>query len=273
MRQIFFILNNRSGTNLWKFLSGQHTTEFAPSKGTVETINNRTLTNPDTPITTSKDFWFLPTIPKKICPCDVILNRPTRHTNLEYHAWWMPHGDWWGDATGSTVPGPYDVPCETRYGPDELRKYDGDWKFVYMIRDGRNQIESLLRFSGGFELRRFKEDPIDYFQVVCKAWRNRARMALDCKEQMDSFRLVYFEEFVKDPVGTMCDMLEFSGLEPDRLFIERANQLMQKRNTVKQHSSFGTLKGLNQRWESWEEWQKETFHEIAGQELEELGYR
>lgn len=281
MKQIFFILNARAGTNLWKFLSGRHTVEFWASKAMQEIRNGRLLTNPDVESPTAQlgdwkggeKSWFLPTTPSKVCPCDIIDNRKSTELKFEYHAWWMAHGDWWGHATSSTVPGPYDLPCETRYGPDELKTYEGDWKFIYITRDGRNQIESLLNLPGGFEPERFKEDPQDYFEVVCKAWRNRARMALDCQNQMDNFKIFHFENFVANSVDTVADMLEFAGLTPDRVFIERAHQLLTEANMVKQHSSFGSIDKVNQRWESWEDWQKDTFTEIAGNELTELGYK
>jgi hypothetical protein len=280
MREIFFILNARAGTNLWKCLAGKYKVDFQASKAMQEIRKGRSLINPDVeppPVksrgwTGGEGSFFLPTIPAKVCPCEAINHRPDLDLKLDYHAWWMPHGDWWGHATSNTVPGPYDLPCETRYGPDELRAYPGDWRFIYITRDGRNQIESLLNLPGGFEPERFKEDPKDYFEVVCKAWRNRARMALDNQAQMDNFKLFYFENFVADPVGTMSDMVEFAGFTPDREFIQRVYDLLTGRNMVKQHSSFGTLNNLNQRWHTWEKWQKETFHEIAGKELVDLGY-
>ena len=281
MRQIFFILNDRAGTNLWKFLAGRHTVEFWASKAMQEIRNGRLLTNPDVESPTAQlgdwqggdKSWFLPTVPAKACPCDIVDNKPNTDLKFDYHAWWMAHGDWWGDATSATVPGPYDLPCETRYGPDELKQYKGDWRFIYITRDGRNQIESLLNLPGGFEPERFKENPQDYFEVVCKAWRNRARMALDNQAQLTNFKVFHFENFVANPVDTISDMLEFAGLEADRGFIQRAHTLITERKMAKQHSSFGSLEKLNQRWESWEDWQKETFTEIAGKELEELGYK
>ena len=90
---------------------------------------------------------------------------------------------------------------------------------------------------------------------------------------MDNFKLFHFENFVTNPVDTVSDMLEFAGLTADRDFIHRANKLLIEANMVKQHSSFGSTDKLNQRWESWEPWQIETFNEIAGKELKELGYK
>lgn len=253
MRKILFILNYRGGTHLFLSFS---------NAGKAENVGSRNA------------FW-LPTIPEKACPCESLLT--VRHNmdvpaRFECFSWFTHIGDWWGDLTSAKVPGPYALQTPVRYGPDEIQALPGDdWRVVHLVRDGRNQVSSTFKFHGGRETRKRKEDPHDYFKALCKGFRNRARMAIDCNSLLSNFKLVKFEHLFMDPIGTMKEMYAFIGLDLDEDFIGKAAGRARAGGWTG-HSSFGSSGGMNQRWKDWAPWQVKAFKKIAGRELVELGY-
>jgi hypothetical protein len=288
MRKILFILNYRSGTNLWLFTNGKKRVNFTASPQMSEIKGGKPLINPEVDEcipsvkgwSGSRNSFFLPTKSPKVCPIeqalavdgniDKVLSDPPP---FDYFAWYTHMGDWWGEAKSKDVPEPYDVETPVRYGPSEIRNLPGeDWKVIHLIRDGRNQIESLLNIPGGYEEGKFKEDPNDYFEVLCKGFRNRSRMALDCLYSLPNFRLFKFEDFMTSPVDILSRMYLFAGLKIDEAFVTNAYNLTLKRKVYKQHSSFGSFKNIHSRWKEWSSRKKSVFKEIAGKELIELGY-
>ena len=291
MRKILFILNYRAGTNLWNFINGMPKVGFAASQKTRDIVGGKPLVNPevlapwawrgagDWKVWQGSQYsFFLPTDPPEMCPCENYFQRgieDTLATNppFEFFSWHVHIGDWWGVARSDEVPEPYEVVTPVRFGPDELRALPGDdWKVVYIVRDGRNQIESLRNIPGGIEQDRHREDPRDYFEVLCKAFRNRARLAVDAYDQLDNFMIFRFEDLVADPVLWMRGVYDFVGLPLDEGFVQRAFDLTVSSKAAKRHSSFQSRTGFNERWHSWTDWEKETFYRIAGRELDELGY-
>ena len=286
MRRILFILNYRAGTNLWNFVSGRRLVYFhAPIHGE-ERKKTVPLINPEIPepgYAFHSNGWqgsdhshFLATIPSKICPCETYFARGIEESlatdpPFHYFSWHTHIGDWWGEARSNEVPEPYEVETPVRFGPDELLALPGDdWRFIYVVRDGRNQIESLRWLPGGVEEERRNRDPWDNFLVLCKAFRNRARLALDCRDRLSDFKLVYFEDLTRNCVETMEDIYDFAGLQIDKGFTQRAFDLtLGFRN---RHSSFGASEGANARWQRWNSKEIRAFKEIAGKELVELGY-
>lgn len=281
MRNILFILSYRSGTNLWKFLNGKQLVGFTASKNMATQRKSGPLINNNVPENYafkndwhgSKNSFYLPTLPEKICPCDLWTFTDVPQVPFDYHAWHGHTGDWWGFAKSKDIPEPYELETPTRFGPNDLRKYGPDWTFIQLVRDGRNQIESLRKLPAGIEEQLNKEDPEDYFKVLCKGYRNRSRMAIDCNSQLDNFKLYYFEDFITDPVGQLKDMYTFAGLKLDEDFVKNAFDYTKAKRSIEQHSSFKTNKGMNNRWDSWTDKEKEIFYNIAGKELIEIGYK
>jgi len=182
-------------------------------------------------------------------------------------------GDWWGDVKShEEVPGPYDTSTFYRFGPDELSSLPGDWRFLYLIRDGRNQIESMMNIVGGVEEQKSKQNKDDYFLVLCKGWRNRARLALDCQKRLQNFRLFHFENLITEPMKTMKAVYSFLDLELDKDKVQKAWDFSVSQ-VRKSHSSFCDNTKTNNRYSFWTDWQKEQFNNIAGKELIELGYK
>jgi len=288
MRKILFILNYRAGTNLWGLLNGRKEVPFVASLKTRAIVGGTSLVNPDAfdpPASISdwegsKHSFFLSTSPPKTCPCENCLaagqsveNSLSTNPPFDFFAWHTQIGDWWGEARSCEVPEPYEVKTPVRYGPEELKNLPGDdWRFIYIVRDGRNQIESLLNIPGGIEQDKWNEDSVDYFEVLCKGFRNRARLALDCQDQLPNFRMFRFEDFASDCVGILKEMYSFSGLQLDEGFAQKAYEMTVATKIQQYHSSFGSGKNILSRWKTWQPWQKKTFALIAGNELVQLGY-
>ena len=270
--KILFILNYRSGTNVWKFLNGKHTVAFSASNKTRAIVGGQPLVNPDVKEDHGNAFW-LPTDPANTVWCDYYYSLDHVDRGQQHNAFYTSHGDWWGPAKSAETPEPYEVECEPRYGPKELLAKGPEWRFIYICRDGRNQLESLRNIPGGIEQELHAADPQDYFEVLCKGYRNRMRMALDCKQKIPSFKIVRFEDLVSDPVGTMDRMYNHCGLYVDKEFVQSAWDHSIDKGMNKQHSSFKGKGKLHNRWDTWTEWEKETFDRIAGNELKELGYQ
>lgn len=286
MKKILFILNYRAGTNMLGAFFGRKRVPFSASKITRNLVGGTDFINPliDGDGLARGSNWvgtnhstFLPTIPAKICPCEnyyALDIEKTLATNppFNHFAWHVQIGDWWGYSRGDTVPEPYEVSTPVRFGPDELLSLPGrDWKFVYILRDGRSQIESLRNIPGGIEQDRHREDPKDYFIVLSKAFRNRAQMVVDCQKRLPNFRVIKFEEFVKDPLSVMENIYQFIELVPDMEFLRGTYELIKGKK--EQHSSFGGKGNIEDRWSSrWTDWEKNTFEKFAGSLNRQLGY-
>jgi hypothetical protein len=288
MRKILFIRNYRSGTNLINFLLGKKMTSFSANSTIRKVYQGKPIINPAVVhknafsgswVGTEHSF-FLPTNPPEICPCENLLitghniqSVLDHNLNSPYFAWYTQHGDWWGESTSATVPEPYEVETGVRYGPNDLLSLPGnDWKFIYFLRDARNQIESLRNLPGGIEGEKQKDNPTDYFELLCKAFRNRARMTIDSNNQLSNFIIIRFEDLVRSPIKTLSEAFSFSGLCLDQNFIKKSLALSKTKKTVEQHSSFKSKKNINKRWSNWSKWEVDTFKSIAGNELIELGY-
>lgn len=285
MNKILFILNYRAGTNLWHFINGKREVPFAASVKTKNIVGAENLINPEvtddrarTPDWEGGEHsFFLATKEPQICPCENYFVRDINTvlaTNPPFNhiSWRIQHGDWWGAVPNhKAVPEPYEVDTPMRLGPEELAELGPGWRFIYFTRDGRNQIESLRNIPGGIEQEYHQANPTDYFQVLCKSYRNRAKIVSDNLKRFPNFKLVKFEDFVKNPVDTLADVYEFAGLTLDRNFAQRAYDLTIKSKAASRHSSFKSKK-FQERWHAWNDWEKDTFEKIAGKQLRALGY-
>ncbi len=283
MKKILFILNYRAGINLFLFTNGMKEVPFTASQKTKEIVGGKELINPEgleipslENWTGSKEAFWLPTIPERICPCESywisnIENTLQKNPISEYFSWYTTIGNWWGEVKSHTeVPEPYDINTPVKFGASDLALLPGNnWKFIYITRDGRNQLSSLRNIPGGIEQEYNKKDPQDYFQVLCKTYRNKARIALDCHKYLDNFKIIKFENLISNCIGTIKEIYNFIELPLNEEYITKAYELTLSRR--EQHSSF-TTKDYNERWKSWTTWEIEIFKKIAGKELEEMGY-
>ena len=262
-RTIFF-LYYRAGSTLIECICGKPW-RIAQVQGNIEESNRlyhewRASNQP----------FLFPTIERCVSE-DIAI--PITETMSQYkdeeHFAYMTHiGDWWGDLRSDNIPLPYEGVTPNRWGPIEITATILDvtnWRFISLIRDGRNQIESLRKFKGGFEAQKMKEDPDDYFKVLCKGFRNRASIALDCQRLLfEQYKIFRFEDFIQDPIRITSDMFSFAGLTLNTSKISLP--------TSGEHSSFGESSNYTDRWHSWTTQEKDIFKEIAGRELIALGY-
>lgn len=180
-------------------------------------------------------------------------------------------GDWWGDLSSAFIPEPYGnmSPTSWNYQVLNLKKFE-ETAFVGLIRDGRNYVASMMNIKGGVEEQKMRWDERDYFQVLCKGWRNRARIFIDNQNMCKHFRIYKFEDLVENPIEQTREILELGLRIPADVSKIREN--FSKITNVANHSSFDEAGNYNNRWKNFNTWQKNMFMEIAGKELEELEY-
>ena len=184
-------------------------------------------------------------------------------------------GNWWGNKKSLDIPGPYADPSPMKWSPVELSSLpaSNQYKFVNLIRDGRNQVSSLYGIKGGIEERFRNEDPRDFFLSCCKAFRNKARIALDCARTLKNYKIYTFEEMTNRPVEAISRMMKFFGYNANMEFLkEQEIRFFEQKKAPLKHSSFKDNSQMNARWTTWEDWQVDAFKKIAGRELVELGY-
>lgn len=266
MERIIFFLYYRAGSTFFESLLGKEWRRLQ-SLGYIKEAADAWFTHDST----GKPF-YLPTIPP--CPSsDIAVSVFGRDADpYSQFAWTVHVGDWWGQLRSDDIPGPWDLYTTMRWGPDELRDLpDADWKFVSLIRDGRNQVESLYNFKGGIEEKLKNEDPIDYFRVLCKGFRNRARVALECEKQLSNYAIFRSEDLFSDTIPTVERMFNWVGLNLDKTYVQDRLDFLNSQNAQRIHSSFCDA-NFNCRWQGWPDWKRDTFQQIAGIELVELGY-
>ena len=272
-KRLFLFLNYRSGSNLLKLLLGAPECDFLVGSAGAAESNKAKFVNPHAqPAPGGRDDFLLQVVGEKWV-CRYAMPAPTQG-NEERLAWYTYIGDWWGNVRGSEVPRPYDGYCETRWGPEDIRRLlslGEDWKFLYLIRDGRDYLESTRRVPGGYEEERNRESPEDYFLFLCRGWRNRARIALDCQSAFpERYRILRYEELVAAPIEAVDRVLSWAGLRYNRDFGEKSLALLEAVGTRERHSSFSS--GPGARWARWTPRERAVFEREAGKELEELGY-
>jgi hypothetical protein len=225
------------------------------------------------------EFGFLPTYPQKQCLTVVVPNARIPKTiieleNTENFVIFTYIGNWWGNRSSSDVPEPYEDHSSMKWGINEIQNlhFDG-WKFAYLIRDGRNYIESHRRLRGGVEEQFNNDNPKDYFIALCKGWRNRARVALDCANKFENYNIYKFEDLLKNPLGFVRNVnLYFNDYKTDVRSIRKLTRQIKNNQIGKKHSSFNNTENMHFRWRDWTKKEINLFKEITGKEMIELGY-
>jgi len=219
----------------------------------------------------SGDPFYLDTIP----PCvseDVsipFIDAYNRYKDRNQFIYMLHVGDWWGQKRSKDIPEPFEDPTSQKWGPDELIVLPefNTWQFIYLVRDGRCQIESLRNLKGGIEEKLNQQDPEDYFKVLCMGFRNRARLVVESKKHWpNKVHIFHYIDFIRDPINIVEQMFRAGGLILDREKITIPS-------TGDIHSSFGKVRMIDNRYINWTEEEKDVFNKIAGQENKELGYQ
>lgn len=217
---------------------------------------------------------FLETDPSGICPMKDLYAEslsPKEDSTYQFNVWCAHIGEWWGKKKSADIPEPYGLDTPAMLDYKYLLSLGEDWKFVYIVRDGRNQIESMRKMKGGYEEALIKEDPKDRFLQLCKGFRNRAQVAIDCARQLPNFRIFKFEDIVADPVSVFTEMFEWCEIPIDVEKVRRNHEASQ--TGIKTHSSFQD-RSFDDRWKkNWTWTEASLFNQIAGPQLEGLGYK
>lgn len=258
MKRYLFFLNYRGGSTLFQHL-----------------LLHKRLDEKD-----EKNFYFhLASIPPVRCihkNCGEITRIFEQNRNEENLGVFTHIGNWWGNKHSSLIPSPYGDPSPMKWGPTELinlqQQFPAEWKFINLLRDGRNQIESFRRLKGGVEEKLNCIDPADYFMGHCLGWRNKARIALDCETVLNNYKIFRFEDLMNNPKETLLSLFSFLGRDPNMEFLMEKMLEVKKRKVGTKHSSFKKDSEMHRRWKSWEKWEVQYFKKVANRELLELEY-
>ena len=190
--------------------------------------------------------------------------------------WRIYHGDWWGQCNSSKIPGPYEDKSVMSWSIDSLSPIiKKSWKVLAIVRDGRNWIESTRKFKGGIEEKRQKSDPLDYFKYLCRAFRNRARIIVDCQRFWPScYKIFKMENLVLDPENSLKEIEKFLQVEFDWETLTKniASCKKEMRGPGKHpHSSFEDKNYFN-RYKNWTKEETDFFCREGGIEQRLLGY-
>lgn len=155
------------------------------------------------------------------------------------------------------------------FTPDAIRSLPSEWKFVYVIRDGRDQIESywhLIAYGAKKRGEVYDRWDLDNIKYSSSLFKQRARRVIDCSQKLKNYTIVRFEDLVSKPVSTLDSALSFCGFTPD---------LSQIRDTVQRiipNSSYSSTENVTRRSRNWPKEWNDAFWEIAGKESLQLGY-
>ncbi len=214
-------------------------------------------------------------IPVKYLFGDMLSQIKREQKKTNHSIFWHTYiGDWWGTVFSSAeVPEPYTGQTITRFGKKELNSLPGNWTFIYQIRDPRNHIHSW-RNTIGEKASSFQQTaPADYFRYLCKAFRNRYRIAIDNNKVLQNFYLTKFEDLVDSPQETVHKIMSLCGVKSDLKKLEACIEWNRKAKIETLHSTFREKEKMNKNyWIYWTQKEKDIFKEIAGKELIELGY-
>ena len=192
----------------------------------------------------------------------------------------------------------------TSWTKEHIQHYSnrGNFKFVNLMRDGRNQVASYkqrtisARHKAGCLNWTGKDMSIENWEIDAelkscfrqevqmrsRRFQFRARNTLEAQASCDNYMVLKFEDLVTDEVGTLQKLMEFTGLSLDlegkiANVLQKAppNSSYRAPLDKQQQGSFDqtfqksdTLK----RWTTLSREERECFHSIAAQEMVELGY-
>ena len=263
MQRIIFFLYYRAGSTLFECLCNKPW-RLAQVKGDYQEAFRLHKEWRD-----SGQPFYLPTNP--LCISEDVsmpfMDAFNLYKDKPHYAYMMHVGDWWGQKCSNEIPEPFEDPTPQKWGPDELADLPelDTWKFIALVRDGRSQIESLRNMKGGIEEKRNNEDPVDYFKVLCKSFRNHARMLIESKKRFpNQMEIFHYVDLIKNPIRTVEQMFSVAGLQ-----LNKEQVVIPEGKT---HSSFSSVSIIDNRFLNWTLTEQKIFNDIAGQELIELGY-
>jgi protein-tyrosine sulfotransferase len=149
-----------------------------------------------------------------------------------------------------------------------------DAYLLILVRDGRSVVESTVKSMG------------DHRGQVARRWAAAAYCILEFdrenRDHAHRYRIVRYEDLVRDPAGKMTEILGFLGLDVERYDFSAIARLPVLGSSFTPNPE-GRWKwkiapptgdeGFIERWRDWSRFQHERFNRIAGDALERLGYQ
>ena len=178
---------------------------------------------------------------------------------------------------------------------DKMMEMFPQSKVIFMVRDGRDIVSSLLKAGFGFpqfsilnrhQWRRVL--PGEDFRIICRKLAeageklNTFLKSSYVKKNPGQFRVVCFEMLFEKPDQTVRDLLNWSGLDVGRYnwgklqsmpvrgssFLRDSSGKMNFETGVARSSDFNPVG----RWDSWTNGQRTYYEKTAGNEMKSLGY-
>lgn len=163
-------------------------------------------------------------------------------------------------------------------------------KLIFLIRDGRDNLNSLLGVAGfadkGWHPKRYA-----HIALFSRKWAHSAQRMLNYATTPEKHCIVVkFEDIYREPNVILSQLSKYIGLHKDPQWLEKATNMTVKGSSfyTKVDSSFAEIATGGTEWEeipkteqfqpvgrwknSWSALEKRLFFRIAGRELKALGY-
>ena len=153
-----------------------------------------------------------------------------------------------------------------------------DVTVLRFMRDGRNIIGSWKGFETIHAKKPFN---VKHVKVLAMQYRDQARIALDCKATLDDCHIIKFEDGVMNPILFMENITNLTGIPFDIGMCMSSYASISPDSSFKNSPEFKNLTAFYRafkptdtlvRWKTLTEEEREAVHQIAGQELIDLGY-
>ncbi len=141
---------------------------------------------------------------------------------------------------------------------DNVRRLFPDAKFLFMVRDGRDVVHSLRHFV----------NPVEHVRAS-EIWRDfiSAGMTYQTRYADESLMLVSYANAVQDTEAELQRVFDFIG-EP---FSDESVDFIRSKSPINSSFSSGDQEPGHPRWSGWTLAERESFDEIAGDLLLQLG--
>ena len=174
-------------------------------------------------------------------------------------------------------------------GIDRFRAFFPDAKLILLVRDGRDNVNSLLRAAGFRDARWWSPRRLAYLCQYSRKWASSARRIRAYAASDADHLVVTFESLHERPAAVLREIAEYVGLPISDAWLAEANSMPVKGsgfygapaavagpsasntnwNEVPKDGSFQPVG----RWRrQWSRLDVALFNWIAGRELAELGY-
>lgn len=174
-------------------------------------------------------------------------------------------------------------------GLDRFRAFFPDARLILLVRDGRDNVNSLLRAAGFRDSSSWSPRRLAYLAIYARKWALSARRILDCLERDDDCLLVRYEALHGAPMQTLREIASYAGLALSDEWLAAADSLpVTGSSFYGSEETFKSLVDSNTNWrperktssfkpvgrwrEHWSRLDRRVFERIAGPELRALGY-